>query len=249
MQLPENDLPAVAVEPVFSPCGDSALMVEFAQAIDLRINRQVHALDRALQCRPPCGVRETMPTYGSLLVFYDPLRTSFRTLSNEIRLINASTTPDIIAGHYWRIPVVYGGSYGFDLDTVAETLGLAPQEVVARHVASVFEIFMIGFLPGFTYLGGLDPALAIPRRPVPRQKVPAGSIVIGGIQAAIGSIEGPSGWHVIGRTPVRAFMAKRDPAVFMKPGDGVVFESWPPEQFAALDTAAAAGELVAEPMA
>ncbi len=222
------------------------MMVEFAQAIDLTVNRRVHALDKALMEALPIGVTETVPTYGALLVFYDCDRTCFSKLSNEISAIDSMLVQKRAAGQCWRIPVVYGGEHGFDLEDVASMVGLNTTEVVARHIATVFDIFMIGFLPGFTYLGGLDPALAIPRRPIPRQSVPAGSIVIGGIQAAIGSIEGPSGWHVIGRTPVRAFMPDRAPAVFMHPGDQVVFESWPPESFDELNAAAASGQLVAE---
>ena len=228
-------------------CGDQALTVEFANVIDRAINARVHALDRVLGEAPPRGMIETMPSYGSLLVFYDPMLTCFATLANEIRTACETLVPTPATGTTWRIPVVYGGDYGFDLSAVADMVRLDATEVIARHVATMFDIFMIGFLPGFTYLGGLDPAIAVPRRPVPRQQVPAGSIVIGGIQAAIGSIEGPSGWHVIGRTPVRAFMPRRKPVVFMKPGDRVVFESWPPASFRTLDEAAASGELVAEP--
>ena len=244
MTKPQTSSPAQP--PRILPCGDQALSVEFASIIDAEVNARVHALDRALKDSPAPGLIETMPSYASLLVYYDPLRTNFATLAQEIQALCITLTPARTTGTEWRVPVVYGGEYGFDLPTVADRVGLDATEVVARHIASMFEIFMIGFLPGFTYLGGLDPAIAVPRRPVPRQMVPAGSIVIGGIQAAIGSIEGPSGWHVIGRTPVRAFMPRRTPVVFMKPGDRVVFESWPPTSFRALDAAAAAGELVAE---
>jgi KipI family sensor histidine kinase inhibitor len=249
MDMTESPSTRPAVQPRILPCGDQALSVEFASIIDAAINARVHALDRALGAAPPEGLIETMPSYGSLLVFYDPLRTCFATLSNEIHSVCTDLVPQPTTGTNWRIPVVYGGDFGFDLPAVADMVGLDTTEVVARHITSMFEIFMIGFLPGFTYLGGLDPAIAVPRRPVPRRQVPAGSIVIGGIQAAIGSIEGPSGWHVIGRTPVRAFMPRRDPVVFMKPGDRVVFESWPPDSFEELAMAAAAGDLIAEPIA
>lgn len=235
--------------PRILPCGDQALSVEFASVIDAGINARVHALDRTLNAAPPAGLLETMPSYAALLVFYDPLQTRFATLSTEILARCRTETSAPATGTTWRLPVIYGGAFGFDLSAVADMVGLDAGEVVARHVAAIFDIFMIGFLPGFTYLGGLDPAIAVPRRPVPRQQVPAGSIVIGGIQAAIGSIEGPSGWHVIGRTPVRAFMPRREPVVFMKPGDRIVFESWPADSFRALDAAAATGDLVAEPVA
>jgi KipI family sensor histidine kinase inhibitor len=244
MQHSSPALPA----PKILPCGDSAVSVEFANAIDAEINARVRALDRVLRHSPPRGMTEAMPSYAALLVFYDPQATSFDAISSELRALEAAlpTRPAPITGRRWRIPVVYGGEFGFDLDAVSQRLRLDQDEIVARHTASMFKVFMIGFLPGFTYLGGLDPALAVPRRPTPRAKVPAGSIVIGGIQAAIGSIEGPSGWHVIGRTPVRTFHPTREPVVFLEPGDAVTFESIAAERFRSLDGGAASGGLVAE---
>ena len=234
--------------PRLAPCGDRALTVEFAQAIDDWVNARVHALDAALARAPPPGVQETMASYGALLVHYDPTLTSFAELAPLLqeRARTLTIVPPRQTG--WRIPVAYGSTYGFDLDAVAETLGLTPAEVVARHTDAHYHVHMIGFLPGFTYLGGLDPSIAMPRRPVPRAQVPAGSIVVGGIQTAIGSIEGPSGWHVIGRTPVRAFMPARDPAVFMMPGDRVILEAVPTAAFDRLARCAADGSLVAEPI-
>ena len=244
MQHSSPALPA----PKILPCGNSAVSVEFANAIDAEINARVHALDRVLRHSPPRGMTEAMPSYAALLVFYDPQATSFDAISSELRTLEAAlpNRPAPITGRRWRIPVAYGGEFGFDLDAVSQRLRLDRDEIITRHTASMFKVFMIGFLPGFTYLGGLDPALAIPRRPTPRAKVPAGSIVIGGIQAAIGSIEGPSGWHVIGRTPVRTFHPTREPVVFLEPGDAVTFESIAAERFRSLDAGAAAGGLVAE---
>jgi KipI family sensor histidine kinase inhibitor len=144
------------------------------------------------------------------------------------------------------VPVVYGGEFGIDLDDVAARHGLDPAEVVARHAAPEYRVYMIGFAPGYAYLGGLDPALATPRRETPRMRTPAGTIAVGGVQASVASIEAPSGWHLLGRTPVRAFMPGRDPVFLLRPGDRVRFEPVPASAWDALDRRAQAGELVAE---
>jgi 5-oxoprolinase (ATP-hydrolysing) subunit B len=234
--------------PLILPCGDTALTVEFAQAVDAGVNARVRALDAELARATPAGVIETMPTYGSLLVCYDPVIVDFATLAAQIRtrLDHGVLAAPVTTG--WRIPVTYGGALGFDLEAAAKLLALPAPEVVRRHAASTYQVYMIGFLPGFTYLGGLDPTLAIPRRPVPRHSVPAGSIVIGGIQTAIGSIAGPSGWHVIGRTPVKPFMASREPAIFMMPGDRIALHAVDVATFDDLAAAAERGMLVAEPL-
>ena len=233
----------------FASCGDGALTVEFAQTIDARISRRVRALDRAMRRQPPVGVIETSPAYCSLLVHYDCLVTSFAALVLTIDALNEGI--DCIAGSgcVWRVPVTYGSEFGFDLEEMSRTIDLPPQEIIQRHLAGDYEVFMVGFLPGFTYLGGLDPALTVPRRPIPRQKVPPGAIVIGGMQTAIGSIEGPSGWHVVGRTPFRAFSAARDSVVLIEPGDRILFERITSERFAELEVRAAAGAPIAERVA
>ncbi len=231
--------------PKISPCGDAALTVEFPQIVDAQINAQVLGLDAEIGRAALTGVIESAPTYASVLVYFDPLLTSFGRLRDQIYDLNTRTTPIDDTGDRWTIPVCYGGGHGFDLDDVSELHQLDPTEVANRHAAPDYRIYMIGFLPGFAYLGGLDPILFTPRRPTPRTKVPAGSIVIGGVQTAVGSIVGPSGWHVIGATPVRMFMARRDPVVFVKPGDRVNFEPITAKQYGAMYSAAERGEIVA----
>lgn len=228
------------------PCGDAALIVEFADTVDADVNARVLALDASIARESLSSIIETVPTYRSLLVHYDPGAIDFATLSTRLHALAESSRAVEPASATWRIPVVYGGAFGADLESVAARHGLTPQELVERHAMPVYRIFMIGFLPGFTYLGGLDPSIATPRLQIPRAKVPAGSIVIGGVQAAVGSIEGPSGWHLLGRTPVRAFMPGRVPAFFMQPGDHVVFEPISPGAYDRLEVAAGRGELVAE---
>jgi KipI family sensor histidine kinase inhibitor len=231
--------------PRLLPCGDAALTVEFGQRIDPALNARVLALDPLAAGLP--GVTEVVPTYRSLLVHYDPGVTSFAALGAALAAL-CEGLPDEPsgAGRAWRVPVVYGGAFGIDLEDVAARHGLTPGEVVERHAGPEYRVYMIGFAPGYAYLGGLDPTLATPRRESPRMRTPAGTIAIGGVQASVASIEAPSGWHLLGRTPVRAFMPGRDPTFVLRPGDRVRFEPVPASAWDGLDRRAAAGEIVAE---
>jgi KipI family sensor histidine kinase inhibitor len=230
--------------PDIRPLGDTALTIEFGSDIDPEINARVLALDRRARACP--DVIETVPTYRSLLVYYDPVSTDFAEMSGRLRSLMDDLTGEAVAGRTWRIPVVYGGEFGIDLEDTAARHGISPDELVRRHAAPTYRVYMIGFLPGFAYLGGLDPSIATPRRTNPRLKTPAGTISIGGVQALVASIEAPSGWHLLGRTPVRNFMPGRSPAVILEPGDEVRFEPIEAALFGDLDRAAAAGELIAE---
>ena len=234
-----------AASPRVLPCGDTALAVEFGGEIDPATNARVLALDARVSRGVP-GVIETVPTYRSLLVHYDPVATDFDALGAALTALSADLPETPAEGRLWRIPVVYGGAFGIDLDDVAARHGLDTADLIARHAAPVYRVYMIGFMPGFAYLGGLDPSIATPRRETPRAKTPAGSISIGGVQAAVASIEAPSGWRLLGRTPVRTFMLGRDPPFILGPGDRVTFDPTPAARWDALDRAAAAGDLVAE---
>ena len=204
--------------------GDTALTVELGDAVDPRINARVLSLDRALAEANLAGVVETVPTYRSLQIHFDPERLDAGDLHRTIERLSATLDDEAPPGRLWTVPVAYGGEHGLDLESVAERTGLATDEVIARHMGGDYRVYMIGFQPGFTYLGGLDPKLHLPRRETPRLKTPAGTISIGGIQAAVASIEAPSGWHLLGRTPVRAFdPARADPFLF-RAGDRIRFE-------------------------
>jgi KipI family sensor histidine kinase inhibitor len=224
--------------------GDAALVVEFGEAIDPGLNARVLALDARATGLP--GVVETVPTYRSLLVHYDPTATDFRTLGDALLALSGGLSEEPAEGRTWRIPVVYGGAFGIDLEDVAAHHGITTDELIRRHSAPAYRVYMMGFLPGFAYLGGLDQSIAISRRENPRLKTPAGTISIGGIQALVASIEAPSGWHLLGRTPVRNFMADRDPVFILEAGDRVTFEPVPASEWPRLDAAAARGDLVAE---
>jgi KipI family sensor histidine kinase inhibitor len=234
------------LRPRILPSGDAAVTVEFGRDIDPEINRKVLALDRCVAQECISGVREAIPTYRSLLVHYDPVVTSFDILSqNLLRLADLPVPPAEIARR-WRIPVTYGGDHGIDLDEVAKIHGMTPDEVIARHSSGDYTVAMIGFTPGFAYLAGLDPAIATPRRQSPRTETPAGTISIGGVQACVQCLAAPSGWHLLGRTPVRTFHPHRDPVFLIEPGDAVTFYPIDASKFAELDRAAEHGEIVAE---
>jgi KipI family sensor histidine kinase inhibitor len=235
--------------PRILPCGDTALTVEFGRAIDAAINARVLAFDRMVAAARPAGLIETVPTYRSLLVHYDPVAVSFEDLSQQLLALARQPAPPGGAPRRWRIPVVYGGAYGIDLADLARRHGLTPEDVVRRHSATAYRVAMIGFTPGFSYLSGLDPSLATPRRDDPRTEIPPGTIAIGGIQTGIHCIAAPSGWHLIGRTPVRTFHPRRTPMFLLEPGDVVTFFPVDATMFAAYDAAAAAGERVAEQIA
>ncbi len=214
--------------------GDTALTVELGDALDPRVNARVLSLDRALAEAHLAGVVETVPTYRSLQIHFDPDRLDAGDLHRTIERLSATLDDEPPPGRFWTVPVAYGGEHGIDLESVAERTGLATDEVIARHMGGDYRVYMIGFQPGFTYLGGLDPKLHLPRRETPRLKTPAGTISIGGIQAAVASIEAPSGWHLLGRTPVRAFdPARADPFLF-RAGDRIRFERIAHDDYARL---------------
>lgn len=232
--------------PRILPSGDAALTVEFGSAIDTEINRRVLSLDRAVAREAIAGVTETVPTYRSLLVHYDPVAIGFDAMSE--RLLELAKLPVEAAGaaRRWRIPVVYGGDYGIDLDDVARAHRVSTDEVIARHTKNEYLVAMIGFTPGFAYLSGLDASIATLRRENPRTETPAGTISVGGAQACVQCLAAPSGWHLLGRTPVRTFHPKRDPVFLLEPGDRINFHSIAAKEFDALDRAAERGEPVAE---
>jgi KipI family sensor histidine kinase inhibitor len=232
--------------PRLLPSGDSAITVEYSRDIDDGANRSVLALDRALARAPIAGVTEAVPTYRSLLVHYDPVQIDFDTLSERLLTLAKSPGEATASARRWRIPVAYGGEHGIDLEDVAKALNTTPDDIVARHVAGNYRVAMIGFTPGWSYLSGLEKSLHMPRRQNPRLLTPAGTISIGGVQTGVQCLAGPSGWHLLGRTPVRTYQLHRDPTFLLEPGDYVTFSRIDAKTFAEQDRAAETGEVVAE---
>jgi KipI family sensor histidine kinase inhibitor len=239
-------MPATLAPPRLLPNGDSAITVEFSRNIDDAANRRVLALDRELAGAPIAGVTETVPTYRSLLVHYDPVQIGFEALGEQLLALAQRPLPAATRTRRWRIPVTYGGEHGIDLEEVAKTLRTTPDDIVARHIAGDYRVAMIGFTPGWSYLSGLEKFLHMPRRQDPRLQTPAGTISIGGVQTGVQCLAGPSGWHLLGRTAVRTYQLHRDPIFLLDPGDAITFTAVDAKTFAEQDRAAEAGEFVAE---
>lgn len=210
------------------PAGDSAVLLEFDERIDVRINERVVRIARSIEAAGLVAIRDIVPTYRSVAVYFDPLRTDYRALT-ELLEQEGSQGGDARSGvgrideAAVRIPVCYGGDFGPDLGAVAEYAGLSEAEVIARHTAPRYRVFMMGFLPGFTYLGIVDSSIAMGRRPTPRVRVPAGSVGIAGAQSGIYPLDTPGGWQLVGRTPLAMFDLRRRDPFLLKPGDAVQF--------------------------
>ncbi|MCJ8140873.1 5-oxoprolinase subunit PxpB [Falsirhodobacter halotolerans] len=224
------------------PCGDQAISFEFADRIDAGVNRRVIALARALKDADLPGVTDCVPTYRALLVRYDPLILRGADLERRVEGLATALPEDSAPGRIWNVPVHYGGEAGMDLHDLAAEKGLTVPELIALHGSVAFRVFMIGFAPGFAYLGGLPDILHTPRLKVPRQRIPAGAVGIGGQQASISSVAGPSGWRFLGATPVRLFDPGQDPAILIAAGDTVRFHAIDADTFAAMAARAAAGD-------
>jgi inhibitor of KinA len=212
--------------------GDSAVFVQLEERIDPAINAHAIRLARAVDAARVVGVRDVVPTYHSVAVYFDPLRTDFAGLSDLLSNAAQRTAQDTansgpIGGSETaavvRIPVSYGGDDGPDLGEVAAFAQMSAADVVARHAGRTYRVFMMGFVPGFPYMGTVDPAIAAPRRSTPRLRVPAGSGGIAGSQTGIYPAETPGGWQLIGRTRLQLFDLARPEPFLLKPGDTVEF--------------------------
>jgi KipI family sensor histidine kinase inhibitor len=229
-------------KPRLRPAGDQALVVEIGDRIDDTVNERVHALALALARRQIAGIVDLVPTYRSLLVNYDPLRIAFDALTSAVTEAAASLAPDAVpAPQRVDIPTCYGGQYGPDLPFVAEHNHLAEHEVVAIHASGTYRVFMMGFSPGFAYLGGMSSRIATPRLQTPRTSIPAGSVGIAQQQTGIYPIESPGGWQLIGRTPVRLFDPARMPPTLVEPGDVIRFVAIDEERYREMERIASAG--------
>jgi KipI family sensor histidine kinase inhibitor len=210
--------------------GDRALLVVLGKGIDPDVNGQVHKLAALLRKRGLPGVHDLVPAYATVAVHYDPAAWSGgKVPPNErlgreiIRLWKSAGTAALPAPRQVEIPVCYGGEFGPDLAEVARLCALSEEEVIARHGAASYRVYMIGFSPGFAYLGGLDAAIAAPRRATPRTLVPAGSVGIAGLQTGIYPLATPGGWQIIGQTPKRLFLPEREAPCLLSPGDTLRF--------------------------
>ena len=243
---PADDSESAGAAPRILVSGDSAVTVEFGSTISADLNARVIGLDQALAQSPFGGFIESVPTYRSLIVHYDPCVIGFGALSESLLALAGKTGRAPPSARCWRLPIVYGGEHGVDIDAVAKSANLTSDEVIAIHSGAIYRVYMVGFTPGYSYLGGLDARLATPRLTSPRLTTPAGSVGIGGAQTGVQCLAGPSGWNLIGSTPVRTFHPAREPMFLLEAGDSLSFEPVPATEWSALDRAAAKGEILAE---
>lgn len=217
-------------KPRIVPAGDEAVLIELGRTINRALNQRVHELARLLNDDESeyTWLREVVPAYGSLLVYYDPDRIGYGqlydTLVDVVARVQTSAAEAVSGRRRVEIPVYYGGADGPDLQWVAERVGMTPDQVVEIHSEPTYVVYMLGFTPGFCYLGDLPEKLAVERLPTPRLSLPAGAVAIGGCQTGIYSLhDSPGGWRWIGRTPTPLWDPSREPPFLLQSGDEVRF--------------------------
>ncbi len=217
---PGNDIRIVAA-------GDSALLVELPPSIDPATSARVVALGRAIRTRGGYALRDVVVGYCSVTVYFDPLVVDVASLETDVRALASAVEEGASteAGPLLDVPVCYGGEYGPDLPDVAAFAHASESDVIAIHSSVTYRVYMVGFVPGFPYMASVDARIAVPRRAAPRTHVPAGSVAIAAGQTGIYPSETPGGWHLIGRTPVKPYDARRAEPFMFKPGDRVRFHA------------------------
>ena len=224
--------------------GESGLVVEFGSKIDPEVNALVHRLSAQVKTEISAGVDAVAPTYRSLTIYFNPLKISRDEIKTRVRKIHAGLSADARAEQQSRvvyIPTCYGGEFGPDLPFVSRHTGLDQAEIVQIHSSTAYMLYMIGFTPGFPYLGGMSEKIAAPRLEKPRTVIPAGSVGIAGTQTGLYPMESPGGWQLIGRTPIKVFdPANKNPFLYSA-GDYLKFEPVSQEEYAAIATKIRAG--------
>ncbi len=219
----------------FRIAGDQGLLVEYGDGIDFEVNTKVRAMAIIMKQNTPKGVIETIPTYRSLLLIYDPSITNLAKLQKELQKLEERLDeiqippPDTV-----EIPVCYGEEFGPDIEFVAETHNLSVKEVIQLHSEPEYLIYMVGFTPGFPFLGGLSEKLHTPRLETPRTFVPQGSVGIANNQTGIYPVSSPGGWQLIGRSPIKLFAPERPNPFLYQAGDHIKFKPITPEEYSRL---------------
>lgn len=227
-------------------CGECAVTVEFSREMDPRAGEAAVRFAGELRRWNVAGICEIVPTYRSVTICYDPFVICFDEIKKMtafcMRRSSGSEQRNIARRFY--IPVCYGGRFGADLEYIAHEIGLDMREIVRRHISREYPINMIGFLPGFPYLSGMDETIAVPRLENPRELIPAGSVGIGGKQTGVYPIASPGGWRLIGRTPIRLYDPHRNPPVLYTAGDWIRFYPVCEQEYARIEAEVAAGSYI-----
>ncbi len=220
----------------FHPYGDSAVLVNFEQKIDPQINSKVVALSKALVTSEIKGLINSIPAYCSITVTYNPLEISYSKLCEEIEKLSATSLGDQNAAlRVLSIPVCYEDGYSLDWEDVEKQTGLVSTEIIEIHTKTIFQVYMLGFLPGFVYMGSLPQSIAVARKTKPRLKVPSRSVGLAGLQTGIYPSEAPGGWQIIGRTPLDIFDGHKAEPFLFQAGDSVRFKSISPESYMGIE--------------
>lgn len=223
--------------------GDSALLIEFGNEINPETNRRITALVQLMKEQHIEGIVDIIPAFCSLLINYDPRVLSYEELKERMEhLLKMEAKTEDTKKRIFEIPVCYGGEYGPDIENIAEHAGLSVEEVIRIHSSKDYLIYMLGFLPGFTYLGGLDERIHTPRLASPRLKIRAGSVGIGGSQTGIYPLDSPGGWQLMGMTPVRTYDPGRKTPILVEAGDYIRFIPIGEEEFLRIQELVEKGE-------
>ncbi len=225
----------------FFDCAESALLVDFGPNYSKALSLEILNVSEGLARTALSGLKESVPALSSLTVFYDPLTLPKERLTAEIKALCVTQQPAAPGGRTFEIPVIYGGVAGPDLDDVASRAGITASEAASLHAGQLYQVYMLGFLPGFAYLGDLPEPLQLPRRSTPRARVPGGSVAIAAEMTAVYPLESPGGWHLIGSTPVVLWDIARQAEPLLKPGDRVRFVEVSGSEAEELRNRAAAG--------
>lgn len=225
------------------PAGDTALVVEFGNRVDRELSAWVLALAKRLDEARLAGITETVPTFRSLMVHYEPLILPASALAAAIAELMRGLQVGVQAGRHWRLPSCYDPSLAPDLDHVASLCGLTPAQVIEHHSAGTYHVYMLGFLPGMAYLGDLPVELVLPRRDTPRPKIAAGSVAIATTLTCVYPLETPCGWHLIGRCPAELWQRRPHLRALLSAGDKVSFFPVSLREYETMAAQAAAGVL------
>ncbi|MGG1574017.1 5-oxoprolinase subunit PxpB [Fictibacillus sp. NRS-1165] len=210
--------------------GEAGILLEFGDGISVEMNQQIHNISRWLNENPFDGFIETVPAYNTLTVLYDPMKfahpekSAFELAKNRVKMrMESMPKEEASSRHVIKIPVCYGSDFGPDLENVAKLNSLSPEEVIKIHTENTYYVYMLGFAPGFPFLGGMSSRISAPRLSSPRLSIPKGSVGIAGKQTGIYPIETPGGWQLIGRTPLELFRPSLNPPTLIEAGDQVKF--------------------------